>query len=356
LYIKSFQINNLRNIQSAEIVADPVLNVLVGDNGAGKTTVLEAMIVLAKGRSFRTGQIASLLGSSSDQFLISAKIQLETDRTSAVGVERSVKHWRARRDGKDVRQLSDLAEHLPLVLLEPNSHLLISGPPDSRRRYLDWGVFHVEHGFLGTWRRYARAIKQRNAALRAKEEGVAQSLNPLIVDLGEQVHRLREAQVAVLEHRLPGLLADLAPGLEDISLRYQPGWSGPSLGSALDDSFSRDMDRGLTGPGPHKADLVFRSGRHLARDCLSRGEMKIVAAAMMMAQARAISEAGSRAVFLLDDLASEFDAQHRQSVIRAALVEGGQVWITGTQLEEGLLGLASSARVFHVEQGRVSTA
>jgi DNA replication and repair protein RecF len=183
---------------------------------------------------------------------------------------------------------------------------------------------------------------------------VAQSLDPLLVDLGEQVHRSRETQVAVLGQRLPVLLAELAPGLDDISLRYQPGWSGPSLRSALEDSFARDMERGLTGPGPHKADLVFRSGRHLARDSLSRGEMKIVAAALMMAQARAISDAGSRAVFLLDDLASEFDAQHRENVIRAALAEGGQVWITGTEMEEGLLGLASSARVFHVEHGRVS--
>ena len=337
-------------------MASPVLNVLVGDNGAGKTTVLEAMMVLAKGRSFRTGQVASLLGPEAEQFLITARIQVDSERTRSLGLERSVSHWRARKDGQEVRQLSDLAEHLPLVLLEPNSHQLISGPPESRRRYLDWGVFHVEHAFLGTWRRYGRAVKQRNAALRSKDENMVKSLDPLLVDLGEQVHRLRRAQVVELEQRLPGLIELLGPGLDEISVRYQPGWSGESLKAALEESLARDMDRGATGPGPHRADLVFRAGRHLARESLSRGEMKIVAAALILAQARSMSEVGIQPVVLLDDLASEFDALHRKNVLEGALSEGSQVWITGTSVEKDMLEQRPGVRVFHVEHGSVSPA
>jgi DNA replication and repair protein RecF len=354
--IKSIKINNLRNVAAAEIEANPVLNFLVGDNGAGKTTVLEALIVLAKGRSFRSGQITSLLGPVADRFMVTATIQGHDGRTEHLGVERSADQWRARRNREDVKNLGDLAESLPLVLLEPNSHLLISGPPDGRRRYLDWGVFHVEHSFLSIWRRYARAVKQRNAALRSREEGMVKSLDPLLSDLGEQIHQFRLDQVEKLQERLPKLLGELAPGLDEIGLRYLKGWTGDELRLALEQAYERDFERGATGPGPHRADLGFDAGNRPARDSLSRGEMKITAAALMMAQAGSIAETGSNPVLLLDDLASEFDAGHRANVIRCGLASEAQIWVTGTALDSQLLELAPQSSVFHVEQGRVSAA
>jgi DNA replication and repair protein RecF len=318
--------------------------------------VLEALIVLAKGRSFRTGQVISLLGPAQDQFLISATIENSQGRSLNLGIERSASHWRARREGQDVRQLSDLAEDLPLVLMEPNSHQLISGPPEGRRRYLDWGVFHVEHAFLPTWRRYSRAIKQRNAALRSRDPQLVRSLDPLVEDLGEQIHQLRALQIEKLQAGLGQQLAALGPALPEIGVRYQKGWTGDSLRAALELSVERDMDRGMTGPGPHRADLVFHAGAKPARDTLSRGEQKLLAAALLLAQAQSIAAAGTTPVLMMDDLASEFDATHRSSVLNAGLASGAQLWVTGTELETIPGSAAGEGRVFHVEQGRVMPA
>ena len=137
MFIKTLNINNLRNIKSVELDLNPGLNYLLGDNGAGKTSVLEAIVVLAKGRSFRSGQISSLLGPESDEFRIVAQTERADKQKLTLGIERTAKDWKARKNGQDVKQLSELASHLPLVLIEPNSHLLVSGPPDGRRRFLD---------------------------------------------------------------------------------------------------------------------------------------------------------------------------------------------------------------------------
>ena len=145
--VKSIDISNLRNLSSVQIEPDPCLNCFTGDNGAGKTSILEALAVLSKGRSFRAGQITSLIGPEQPYFQVVSKIESQSGKQHRVGMERRKDGWSARHNGEDVSQLSDLTGLLPYVLLEPGSHTLISGPPEGRRKYLDWGVFHVKHSF-----------------------------------------------------------------------------------------------------------------------------------------------------------------------------------------------------------------
>ncbi len=353
--IKSLKINNLRNIKSIDLETNPGLNLLVGENGAGKTSVLESLVMLAKGRSFRTGSAEALIGPQAESFTVSASVRHGEGREHMLGIERSRGQWKARRDGKDVRQLGELAADLPLVLMEPNSHLLISGPPDGRRRYLDWGVFHVEHGFLATWRRYARALKQRNAALRARDANLVKSLDPLVTDLGEQIDEQRQTVADRLVPIVKGQVARLSPELPDMECKYRRGWTGESLREALQAAMERDMDRGATGPGPHRADLSITVGGNAAREILSRGEQKAMAAALLLGQAWLMSEAGEVPVLLLDDLASELDGQHRDNVLAEVMQTGAQVWVTGTS-SEPYLGLApDNHRMFHVEHGKITT-
>jgi len=349
--VKTLKINNLRNIQQTSLELHPTLNLLVGDNGAGKTTVLEGLMVLAKGRSFRTGNIASLVGPHDEFFRVLATIENDSHQARTLGIERDARDWRARRDGTEVRQLGELAECLPIVLMEPNSHQLVSGAPETRRRLLDWSVFHVEHAFLPTWRRYGRAVKQRNAALRTRDERMVASLDPLVADLGEDIHRLRFDAVRLLGEYFESKLTLLGQGLVSVNWRYQPGWSGERLSDALVQTRARDMERGATGPGPHRADIVFTIEGKPARDSLSRGEQKLVSAALLLAQAELMASTGYRPIILFDDLASEFDQGHRQAVLAAALRLGAQVWITGTTADSLPEADPSSWRVFHVEHG-----
>ncbi len=331
------------------------LNYLVGENGAGKTSVLESIVVLAKGRSFRSGPISALIGPKEDRFRVVATTQHVGEKQQTLGIERSRQEWKARKSGENVRQLSDLAIHLPLILIEPNSHLLISGSPEGRRRFLDWGVFHVEQGYLVQWRRFTRALKQRNAALRKRDTAVVISLDRIISELGEKIDIARRDQLEALTARLAVTLNALSPALGGIELRYDKGWKGKSLLSALLSAQQRDLERGATGPGPHRADILVYVNGKLARERLSRGEQKILSAALLLSQARLMADSGEKPLLLMDDLASEFDAKHLANVMAQGLALEAQLWVTATTLEPyAALGCDEYA-LFHVEQGKIAS-
>jgi len=353
--VKSLSINNIRNISGAEIDFNAGLNIFVGDNGAGKTSILEAISVLSKGRSFRPGQISSLIGPAGQNFQVVSKIESHSGESHHLGMERDDSGWTARHNGEDVNQLSELTALLPHVLLEPNSHTLVSGPPDGRRRYLDWGVFHVEHNFLMLWRRYNRVLKQRNAALRQGNKMVVESLNPQFIQLGEQLHLARESHARELNVILTKQLVKFSEALDGIALTYKKGWSGDSLAEATETSANRDLERGSTGPGPHKADLGLSLSGVPAKERLSRGEQKAMTAAMMMAQAQMISESGEIPILMLDDLSSEFDDKHLAKVLRAGIELGTQILLTGTELVPAISACESPYTLFHVKHGNIST-
>lgn len=354
MHIKSLSINNLRNINSVDIDFHPQLNFLVGDNGAGKTSVLESVVVLAKGRSFRSGHISALIGPQGESFRVVARTEQSDKRTNTLGIERSRSEWKARRNGSDVLQLSDLAVDLPLVLIEPNSHLLVSGAPEVRRRFIDWGVFHVEPEYLVTWRRYARAMKQRNAALRGRDRPVAESLDGIMAELGERIADSRRKQVDKLSEYLKETINRLSPELVGVKLKYDCGWKSGGLAEALQDSIDRDLERGATGPGPHRADLQIYQHKRVAKERLSRGEQKALSSALLLAQARLMAEAGEVPMLLLDDLASEFDESHLARLMGLARGLGGQIVITGTSVNDGYGAPPGAHRMFHVEHGKIA--
>jgi len=354
--VKSLKINNLRNIKSGHIDPHPCLTCFIGGNGAGKTSILEAMVVLSKGRTFRSGQVSSLIGPQQPHFQIIGEIESSIGAGHHLGMERGADHWTARHNGENVAQLSDLTELLPYVLLEPSSHTLVSGAPEGRRKYLDWGVFHVEHAFLSLWRRYNRALKQRNAALRQSDRDVISSLDPLFVSLGEQLHQARAAHANKLADMLAEMLPSFNQTLSGTNLAYRKGWSGDGLEQAINQSLPGDSDRGSTGPGPHKADLRITLDGVAAKDRLSRGEQKALTAALIMAQAKMICQAGDKPVLLLDDLASELDEEHLVNVLAAGLELGVQIWLTGITLPPAIERCGVAHTVFHVEHGEITPA
>lgn len=354
MWVKSLNINNLRNITSTKFDLDPCLNCFTGDNGAGKTSILEALAVLSKGRSFRSGQITSLIGPDKQHFQVIASVESQAGEIHQLGLERGADYWNARHSGQDVSQISELTQLVPYVLLEPSSHTLVSGPPDGRRKYMDWGVFHVEHSFLTIWRRYNRVLKQRNAALRQSNVMVVESLDPQLIQLGEQLHHHREKHVFVLNEILQTKLPLFNKTLDGITMSYRKGWAVESFTEAIQAASQRDMERGSTGPGPHKADLYFSLDGVAARDRLSRGEQKAMTAAMMMAQAQLIGDAGEKPVLMLDDLSSELDGEHLDKVLQAGLDLGSQILLTGTDLARITSSCESPHTMFHVERGSVT--
>jgi len=323
--------------------------VLFGGNGAGKTSVLEAIVVLSRGRSFRTTQASELIGGGGNGFRVYAESIGRDHKTHRLGLERSKKHWRGRKDGRDLVQLSQLTRTLPLVLMEPNSHLLISGSPEARRKYLDWGMFHVEPEFLDTYRNYTKILKQRNAALRNRQAQVIDSIDDVFGLLGDQLDALRKIHCVAVVKQVRTLLKDLSPAMKGFDMEYDPGWNNKAFRNALNDSRDKDFHRGVTGCGPHRADLLITINKVPARQLLSRGEQKILSAALLLSQAAILSGAGEKPLVLLDDLSSEFDQRHFENVLETSVKLGGQVWITGiVRCDTG-----TDNKVFHVKHGKV---
>lgn len=170
--IRLFRASNFRCLEAAELKLSPTYNLIYGANASGKTSILEALAYLGRGKSFRGTSTANLIRHGESEFVLFAEIE-QAGRSVTVGVRNSREGLQVRIGGEDDGGAAALAEALPLQVIDPEVHNLIAGGPEQRRRFLDWLAFHVEHDHLLVWRRFRRALKQRNAALKAKSSGAA---------------------------------------------------------------------------------------------------------------------------------------------------------------------------------------
>jgi DNA replication and repair protein RecF len=262
---------------------------------------------------------------------------------------------KARVGGENVPSLSELALHLPLVLLDTEGLGIVTGPPEGRRRLLDGTLFHVEQGFLSQWKRYALAVRQRNSGLR---RGILSSDKAWRQEIAETGTLLTQQRQAVAE-KLAGELARLAPALSDdlVGLRvvFRAGWDQKlSLAEALERNADSDTAQGFTQVGPHRADLRLMRDGVLAAEVLSRGQLKLALVALKLAQGVLIEDASSLSpLYLVDDLPAELDQEHCARVCEQ-LGAGRQVILTAVDrvpLEAAWGG--KPLNLFHVEQGRL---
>jgi len=336
------------------------VNLFTGPNGAGKTSILEALVVLAKGRSFRGGRHRDMIGEHDGKFQLHVKIETDDGLSDKLGLERNATGWRARRNGENVQTLADLSTALPLVVIEPNSHNLVDGLPENRRRMIDWGVFHVKPGFLPHWQRYQRILKQRNAQLKQNnaQSDLLDALDAQLVEHGNVVTMERNSYITDLTTKTREILQLLSENMPPLEIIFSPGWSGPDLDEYLVKNRQRDIEIGTTAGGPHRADLKLTVGGEKARHRLSRGQQKLLAAALLLAQAQIMSELGRTPVLLIDDLASEFDHYHLTKMIELLASTKAQIWLTGVDnsLIENTKNVGLDPLVFHVKHGQVTLA
>lgn len=354
MWVHTLRVTDLRRFPGAEVVFGPRLNLIVGPNGSGKTTLLEALFLLSRGRSFRRGSRESLLRLGAERYTVHARLQRADGTTTRVGLERHGSRWGARVDEQDLPRLSDLYARCPVSCFEPGSHELIGGGGEGRRAYLDWGVFHVEPGFLPLWRRCQRALEQRAALLRTAA-GPAE-FAPWNEELGrsaEAVDALRRHYLALLRPRVEAATADLLPELGPANLGFHSGWDDctpGALAAALERDLERDRRRGATSRGPHRADWQLAFERAPRREHLSRGQEKLAALACVLAQAELHQDMlGEWPVVALDDLPSELDHPHQARVLDRLQASGAQVLITGTEASPPLQERIPASSWFHVE-------
>lgn len=357
MWLERLGVEGVRNLVGAELNWCPGLNVLVGDNGAGKTSVLEAVYLLSRGRSFRTGRIERVISNWGKGLRVTARVRKDGEGTVRVGMERGGGQRRLRVDGEEQDSIAALAGRLPVLAFEPGSHELVEGGPGERRRFLDWGVFHVEPQFLVTWRRYHRALKQRNAALRSGEgPRGAEVWEPELAEAGDALSAMREAYADRLRRVMPSWLERIAPDLHDVTATFHRGWpEDTSLPTALESERGRAMGLGYTTRGPHRCDLLLKQGANSAAGVLSRGQQKLLALAMVFAQCELYArDRGSAPILLLDDLSSELDVGHQGLTLEHAADLGAQVLLTALFAPPAAEHWPGEKKLFHVERGRVT--
>ncbi|HWY25483.1 MAG TPA: DNA replication and repair protein RecF, partial [Nevskia sp.] len=328
MLITRLEARDFRLFGELALDAHPQFNLVIGDNGAGKTSLLESLHVLGRGASWRVLP-SQLVRDGAHAWQVRGRV----DEGTGAPAELLRVTWKDRETSIELGQaalgLSELVRRVPLQILDPGMHRMLEEGPGIRRRFLDWGVFHVEHSFMPVWRRTRRALSQRNAVLR--EGGAAQLLAPWdreLAESAEQLSALRCAHAAEVETRSQRLLQRLLPG-ESWQLRYAQGWDAerPYL-EVLEANLERDRRHGLTSSGPQRAELGFYTshagedghGPKAVKGRISRGQQKLLVAAFVLAQCWIVAERGGQLpVLLLDDFSAELSAEFQVRLLALLL-------------------------------------
>lgn len=352
MYLTQLDIHQVRNLFEVKIKPSKRCNYIFGANASGKTSVLEAIYLLSIARSFRTTHIKHVISYEHQSLQVFARIENENKVSTPIGLERSSHKTRIRINGLDVKQVSELSSLLPVQIINPDVHKLLEQGPKYRRQFIDWGVFHVEHSFLQAWQQYYRVLKQRNAALRRKQDRKSITL------WDEQLIQYAKTITLSRENYLLDFLPIFNKYVEklmglDVSICYQRGWNcEQSFTETLENSFQKDTFKGFTSFGPHRADLEISYQGNLVQNSFSRGQQKLLVCAMRLAQINHLKKVTSQqSILLVDDLAAELDIEHRQNLIELLIDTEAQLFVTATEKNSFVLPQEIESKMFHVEHG-----
>jgi DNA replication and repair protein RecF len=346
----ALEAEGLRCLEPSRLEFHPHVNLVTGANGAGKTSLLEAVYLLGRGRSFRTRHTERLIAHGAERLTVFGRTDDPSFQTLGIGFHRT-EGLEARVQGRAAKSLAELTEAFPVQIMDPGIHHLVEEGPAYRRRWLDWGVFHVEPAFANAWTDHRRTLSQRNAALKSGSD--PGPWDPELVRLGTLLSEARARTLRSLEPFWTETLTALLG--EAVSLTYYQGWSqAQPLAESLAMHRVRDQERGSTSFGAHRFDVHLKVEGKSAREVLSRGQQKLLGATLALAMAKLVGSNGRRPpALLLDDPAAELDRAHTDALVSEIRKMKGQLVVTALHPEEARFG--NPERAFHVEHGRITT-
>ncbi|MCO4180381.1 DNA replication/repair protein RecF [Proteus terrae] len=351
-------IRHFRNIEQADLPLADGFNFLVGPNGSGKTSILEAIYTLGHGRAFRSSQANRVIQHDENEFILHGRLSglNEESRGYAIGLSKDREgNSTVRIDGSDGHKIAELAKLLPMQLITPEGFTLLNGGPKYRRAFIDWGCFHNEPRFFIAWSDLKRVLKQRNAALRQ-----ATSYRQLIpwdkelISLTEQISEWRAQYTEDITKDIEETCRLFLPEFS-LKVSFQRGWDKETdYGELLARQFERDKMLAYTSLGAHKADLRIRANGTPVEDMLSRGQLKLLMCALRLAQGEYFTRKnGQRCLYLLDDFASELDASRRQLLAERLKSTQAQVFVSAITQGQVKDMLDVNSRLFSVERGKI---
>ena len=354
--LRDLTVRNFRNIQDLSLSPSPRINQILGDNGAGKSSLLEAVDFLSRGRTFRTRLTRALIREDSGGLSVSATLEggrnLGAERRGKPG-EISVEN---RLGGEAAQTQAEMAAALPVLVFCADLQKQAGSETKHWRNLLDWGVFHVKPAFRKAWQDYRRALRQRNTLLRTPHPGA--SLRQWEQLMAEQAETMDALRSEYAEHLIGRASASAAEQAFSLDIRYTRGWpEDADFAQVLREAETEDRQAGYTRCGPHRASLRLSwEGEPLSQRA-SRGQQKAAAALLLLVQVRLFVELSGlgRCVVLIDDLAAEFDEDRRNWMLEELVKTEQQVFVTATQDDPGL-PVGSEAKRFHMKQGQLSAA
>jgi len=363
-YLKRLTITQLRNIHQETINLSASVNLFYGDNGSGKTSLLEAISLLGVGRSFRSHKIRTLINDESSHLIVFGELIDKGIKTS-IGLQKASNGRNdIRINQENAHSLAELANLLPLKIIDASTFQLLEGSSQQRRRFLDWMVFHVKPEFIDLWQRLNRALKQRNSLLR-HDKIERSALAPWDKELSQLSTAINDCRYAVFTEFLVHLKKCSTGFFKesiDISIDYDAGWdTDVSFEQVLADNFNRDCRDGYTHKGAHRAELKIKVNGKPAADTLSRGQIKSLICLLSIVSAQFYQkQKGASLLFLIDDLPAELDKHNAVKLIRHLNALDSQLFVTGIDRialealfsEEAGIDTQDLA-MFHVEHGKI---
>jgi DNA replication and repair protein RecF len=365
--------NHFRNLHADEITFHSHLNFIIGSNASGKTSLLEAIYYLSTGKSFRSRRIRNIVNRdvNAKEFILFGRLSSSYLQTpsidtallslphNTVGIKKTVlSNTDIKLNGELIKSASKLAVISPVILIDPNSFELLTGAPKIRRKFLDWGVFHVEHSFSSLSNEYNNCLKQRNTLLRTvKIDNLQLKVwDQKLSGLAEEIDTSRKSYTKLLRSNFKKIIPYFKIG-DDLDIQYMKGWDKElTMQAALGNNKNKDMESKFTQYGPHRANLKVTIKGRLVEDVLSRGQQKLLVLALYLAQIQClVDSANKRTVVLIDDISAELDYQNLQLIFDRLAILKTQVICTALDMTVVQKALPNNEvyKMFHVEHGKI---
>ncbi len=361
MFLDKISVQNIRNLKQFTIDTTTQFNMLVGGNGDGKTSFLEALSLLAYGRSFRTHKIQELIGHTDDELLVIANATLDSE-SYKFGLQKTREGTsKIRINGENIVRQSQLSVYFPMICFMPNSIELLNGSPSLRRKFIDWLVFHVKHEDVSIiYKEYSRVLDQRNKSLKLGDRKLAEAWNNKLIEHNTAIYQMRLEVVSDLQSRFKSVsdtLFEDTPFIEGgFQLDYIAGWNTElDFSEILEKQLDSDLRRRTTQSGIHRDDLSLTYSGLKAKDMLSRGEQKLLVLSLLLAAEQYIKQkTNKQCIWLLDDIAAELDENNLSKLFTQFCELDNQVFMTCVSKDLSLLEnkIIKDYTLFHVEQGK----
>jgi DNA replication and repair protein RecF len=345
----------VRNIQKETIIPAPAINLIYGVNASGKSAIIEAIFILGRAKSFRSTTIKPVINFAQNHLIVSAQTLQANGSTIHLGIQLDSKNFCCRINQQSTQKRSDLAYALPLQIIHPKSYELLDAGPQLRREFLDWGVFNDDENFLPAWRNFKKALSQRNSLLKEKRPEHLNVWDKELVYYGTIVNSYRQLYLQKFKPVFTNI-NDRFLEIDDIDINLISGWdSSMEFQQVLTEDLDKDLRYGFTHSGPHRGDFQLLVSNRLAKDFVSRGQLKLLVMSLKLAQVQLLAnERSNMGCFLIDDFAAELDVTNRAKLLHYLSEMECQVFITATEISDfGDLSHIKNYRMFHVKHGNI---